>query len=622
MFAIRIITVISAFSLILACSQSNEGTPNLDEETSLSKPVVYQIFTRLFGNKNTQNKPWGTIEENGAGKFNDINDEALASLADLGVTHIWYTGILHHATATDYREYGISLDDPDVIKGRAGSPYAVKDYYQVAPDLAVDVNNRMQEFEALIARTHDHGLKVIIDIVPNHVARHYQSLGKPKGVEDFGSRDNTSLAYARDNNFYYVPNSKFRVPNKPYQDLGGDSHPMLDGLFNEVPAKWTGNGSRAPQPGVWDWYETVRINYGVKPDGSYDFPTLPAEYASKSIEEHAAFWADKDVPNSWKKYRDIIHFWMDKGVDGFRFDVAELVPVEVWSYLNSSIKRRNPEAFLLAEIYTPSIYRDFIHLGKMDYLYDKVGQYDALVELMQGKGHTQQLVDINASLADIEHHMLRFLENHDERRIASKGFAEDARMGKPAMLVAATMHSGPIMIYFGQELGEKAEGNTGFGGLEEGTWFDTTIFDYWGIASIQAWMNGGSFDGGQLSTEQSELRQWYRTLLNSVKHARATQGKLIPLQNQENSLTFMLNHPQQTWLVASNFSRDSDYQTTIVLPATAFEALELPTGNYTLLGKLNGIRGELQVTQDAGQVTFRLPVMNGDIFEIPKHLEN
>ncbi|MEY3018107.1 MAG: hypothetical protein RL336_1242, partial [Pseudomonadota bacterium] len=324
MLTIRKFTVITVLLLIAACSYSDRDTPATVETPQIQKPVVYQIFTRLFGNKTTLNKPWGTIEENGVGKFNDINDNALASLADLGVTHIWYTGILHHATATDYRAYGISLDDPDVIKGRAGSPYAIKDYYQVAPDLAVDVNARMAEFEALVARTHKHGLKVIIDIVPNHVARHYQSLGKPEGIEDLGENDDTSMAYARDNNFYYVPDSTFSVPNKPYQDLGGDSHPMLDGEFKEAPAKWTGNGSRAPQPGVWDWYETVRINYGVKPDGSYDFPTLPAEYAAKSIEEHAAFWEHKDVPNSWKKYRDIIHFWMDKGVDGFRFDVAEL----------------------------------------------------------------------------------------------------------------------------------------------------------------------------------------------------------------------------------------------------------------------------------------------------------
>ncbi|MEY3017531.1 MAG: 4-alpha-glucanotransferase, partial [Pseudomonadota bacterium] len=334
--------------------------------------------------------------------------------------------------------------------------------------------------------------------------------------------------------------------------------------------------------------------------------------------EHAAFWEHKDVPNSWKKYRDIIHFWMDKGVDGFRFDVAELVPVEVWSYLNSSIKQRNPEAFLLAEIYTPAIYRDFIQLGKMDYLYDKVGQYDALYGLMQGSGSTQQLLNINQDLADIEQHMLRFLENHDERRIASKGFAEDARMGKPAMLLAATMHSGPIMIYFGQELGEKAEGNTGFGGLEEGTWFDTTIFDYWGVPAIQAWMNNGRFDGGQLSAQQAALREWYSALLNSVKTAEATQGQLIPLHTEEKSITFILNHPQQTWLVTSNFSRESAYLGNLNLPADLVKDLSLRAGNYHLVGKLSGTQGELVVTDETATASFNIPAMDGEIFEIAK----
>ena len=67
---------------------------------------------------------------------------------------------------TDYRAFGIERDDPDVVKGRAGSPYAIKDYYDIDPDLAVDVNHRMAEFESLVDRTHQHGMKVIIDFVP------------------------------------------------------------------------------------------------------------------------------------------------------------------------------------------------------------------------------------------------------------------------------------------------------------------------------------------------------------------------------------------------------------------------------------------------------------------------
>ncbi|PIY33440.1 MAG: alpha-amylase, partial [Bacteroidetes bacterium CG_4_10_14_3_um_filter_42_6] len=394
------------------------------KEQKVEKINVYQVFTRLYGNKNTHYKPWGTIEENGVGKFNDFNDKSLSEIKKMGITHLWFTGVLHHAVIRDYTAFGITNDDPDVVKGRAGSPYAVKDYYNVDPDLAVDPAQRLQEFEALIKRTHNHDLKAIIDIVPNHVARNYQSVSNPDGTEDFGALDDTSVEYARNNNFYYVPGQDFQVPDflNGYEPLGGEPNPLSDHFFYESPAKWTGNGSREAKPGFYDWYETVKINYGIRPDGSKDFETLPAEYAQKDYKEHAVFWADKQVPDSWKKFRDIALYWIDKGVDGFRYDMAEMVPVEFWSYMNSSIKMKNPRAFLLAEVYNPSLYRDYIFMGKMDYLYDKVELYDILKHIMQGYGSTDNLVPIQEGLADIEHHMLHFLENHDEQRIASIGF--------------------------------------------------------------------------------------------------------------------------------------------------------------------------------------------------------
>ncbi|WP_372649767.1 alpha-amylase family glycosyl hydrolase, partial [Draconibacterium sp.] len=240
--------LVSIFFLILvlfACQPNHQQKPEKPDSPQ-GKYVVYQVFTRLFGNTNTTNKPWGTIEENGVGKFNDFTDRALEEIKSMGVTHIWYTGVPHHDVITDYTEYGISNDDPDVVKGRAGSPYAVKDYYNVNPDLAIDPANRLAEFEALIERTHKHGMKVIIDIVPNHVARNYQSISKPEEVSDFGENDDTSVEYKRDNNFYYIPGEAFQVPEflNGYQPLGGDDHPLSDGKFDENPAKWTGNGAR------------------------------------------------------------------------------------------------------------------------------------------------------------------------------------------------------------------------------------------------------------------------------------------------------------------------------------------------------------------------------------------
>ena len=483
-------------TILTACKEEPSQKPTVP--TMKKKEVVYQVFTRLFGNTNTNNKPWATIEENGVGKFADFTTEALTEIKDLGITHIWYTGVPHHAVIRDYTAYGISNDDPDVVKGRAGSPYAVKDYYNVNPDLAVDPSKRLEEFKALVQRTHNAGMKVIIDIVPNHVARNYEGLTNPEGVEDFGASDDTSKAYDKNNNFYYIPGEAFQVPEwqDGYLPLGGDAHRLADAKFEEVPAKWTGNGSRLARPHFNDWYETVKINYGVRPDGTKDFEELPEEYRQKEYKEHYEFWKDKALPDSWYKFKDITQYWLDLGVDGFRFDMAEMVPVEFWSYLNSNIKMKNPDAFLLAEVYNPQLYRDYIHKGKMDYLYDKVELYDSIKHIMKGYGWTDHIPVVQKGMADIEHHMLHFLENHDEQRISSPEFAGNAQLGKPAMVVSATISTSPTMIYFGQEVGEPGAEDAGFGKPSR-----TSIFDYIGVPHHQRWVNDKKFDVGQLSEE-------------------------------------------------------------------------------------------------------------------------
>lgn len=553
-----------------------------EHETSDSlnqgKPVVYQLFTRLYGNKNTANVPWGTIDENGVGKFNDITDTALASIKALGTSHVWYTGVPHHAVINDYTEFGISNDDPDVVKGRAGSPYAVKDYYNVNPDLAEDPNQRLEEFEALISRTHEAGMKVIIDIVPNHVARRYESLSMPEGHSNFGENDDTTVTYARDNNFYYVVDEPFQVPTSPdYKPLGGEQHALLDGKFEEFPAKWTGNGARAPKPDINDWYETVKINYGVKPDGSYDFPTLPAEYANLSYQQHAAFWADKSLPNSWYKFRDIAHYWLDKGVDGFRYDMAEMVPVEFWSFLNSSIKQKRPDAFLLAEVYQPSKYRDYLHSGKMDYLYDKVGFYDTLKAIMQGRGKVSDLVSVHDDVADIASHMLHFLENHDEQRIASPDFAGDAEKGKPALAVSALISSAPTLLYFGQDVGEDGSEETGFGDPTR-----TTIFDYAGVPAHQRFMNNGKFDAGQSTEEEKALHSFYKDVMNIAATHSAINGRYKSLHAlnlsekdsaySEQQFAFVREENDQGFIVIANFSDNATGPISLIVPASAIKA--------------------------------------------------
>ena len=584
----------------------------INEERLMGKAVVYQVFTRLFGNKVTRNKPWGTIEENGVGKFSDFDEKALQGIRELGTTHIWYTGVPHHAVIRDYTSFGISNDDPDVVKGRAGSPYAVKDYYNVNPDLADKPARRLEEFEALIKRTHDNGMKVIIDIVPNHVARGYASKSRPKDVSDFGADDDTSVEWARDNNFYYVPGQDFQVPVTPdaYSPLGGDEHPLADGKFPESPAKWTGNGSRESQPRFDDWFETVKINYGVRPDGSYAFDRLPAAAREWSIEEHAAFWADKDVPDSWRKFREIAFYWLEKGVDGFRYDMAEMVPVEFWSYLNSAIKAANSEAFLLAEVYTPPLYRDYLELGRMDYLYDKVGFYDTLKLIMQGKASTDALAPVHAEVLDIEEHMLHFLENHDEQRIASPDFAGDANKGRPAMVVSALISRSPTMLYFGQDVGEPGDGDTGFGDPTR-----TTIFDYWGVPAHQRWMNDGAFDGGQLGKEEKDLRDFYRRLMSFSASSTALTGNYAEIHSFNRSedndayndkvFSFVRWKDSERLIVLSNFDSDSRYDLEVRLPAAIISAWQLTDGRYMLDEQLYR-RNHAQLIVDKGQGVLRI----------------
>ena len=496
------------------------------------KVIVYQVFTRLFGNTNTTNKPWGTIEENGVGKFADFTAKALKEIKALGMTHIWFTGVLHHAMVADYKSIGISDDHADVVKGRAGSPYAIKDYYNVNPDLAVNPEKRLQEFKALIDRTHKAGLKVIIDIVLNHVARNYDSISLPKGEKNFGAEDNTSVAYHRDNNFYYVPNEGFRLPHweNGYLPLGGEQSSR--GSYHEFPAKWTGNGSRSPQPGFNDWYETVKVNYGVRPDGGYEFDDVPEEIKGKPAKEHAAFWANKSVPNTWEKFKAIAAYWLDFGVDGFRYDMAEMVPVPFWSYLNAAIKQKNPEAIVMAEVYNPGLYREYIFGGLMDYLYDKVDLYDGLKHIMKGYGWTDHIQTVQSQLGDIQEHLLYFLENHDEQRIAHPEFVGNPLVGDAGDDGTSYPEQCCFDDLLGQEVGEPAMENAGFGSASR-----TSIFDYIGVPAFQRWVNNKKYDGGQSTSQERMLRNYYKQLLNLALTEEAFDGEYqeIHFYNKEHT---------------------------------------------------------------------------------------
>lgn len=475
-------------------------------ESSSGKMILYQMMTRLFGNKISVNKTFGTKQENGVGKFNDINDNALEGIKNMGVTHVWYTGIIEHALLTNYTAFGIPLDEPDVVKGLAGSPYAIKDYYDVNPDLAVNVKDRMKEFEQLVERTHKHGLKVIIDFVPNHVARVYHSDAKPPGVKDLGETDDQSLNFNPGNNFYYLPGQSFQAP-KTKMIISDSTIAAKIGKYEESPVKVTGNDVFSSSPTVNDWYETVKLNYGV------------------DIQNGRKTHFDP-VPDTWNKMKDILLFWASKKVDGFRCDMAEMVPVEFWNWVIPQVKAVNPEVIFAAEVYNPSAYRNYIDKGKFNYLYDKVQLYDTLRLLVSGQQSTLDIARIQRNQEDIQDHMLHFLENHDEQRIASRFFAGDPWKAIPAMVISATIDRGPVMIYSGQEVGESGAGDEGFQG-DDGR---TTIYDYWGLTEHQKWMSGGKFTGDSLSLEQKQLQQFYTDLLTLASHNPAiSQGQFINL---------------------------------------------------------------------------------------------
>ena len=522
-----------------------------------NKVIIYQVMPRLFGNQNKTCKVRGTLKENGVGKFADFTSKVLREIRLLGCNYIWYTGVIEHATQTDYSKYGIEKDNVYVVKGAAGSPYAIKDYYDIAPDLAVNVPDRMREFEDLVSRTHDAGLKVIIDFVPNHVARRYHSDAKPDGVSDLGENDDTQVHFKPNNNFYYIPRQELSA--QFYLGEGQNA-------YVEYPAKATGNDCFGAYPNRNDWYETVKLNYGV------DYMHGRKKYFDP-------------IPNTWNKMLDILLFWCSKKIDGFRCDMAEMVPVEFWGWGIPQVKVKYPDVKFIAEIYNPHEYRYYIFDGKFDYLYDKVGLYDLLRSIICGHASASQITRCWQSLDGINTHMLNFLENHDEQRIASSQFAQDPFRAFPALVVASMMNVNPMMIYFGQELGEPGADAEGFSGHDG----RTTIFDYWSIESVRNWYNGGNCNTALLTKEQKELRALYKKVLTLCnKESAISSGTFFDLMyvnldnpafNANRQYAFLRKYGQEMLIIVSNFD-EFDVSVGIRIPQHAFDVMKIPQGEW------------------------------------------
>ena len=550
------------------------------------KTIIYQVLVRLFGNTNTKNIPYGSRQENGIGKFSDFTYEALQGIKELGVTHIWLTGVLHHALVGDYTYLGIPNDFPYLVKGRAGSPYAIKDFYNVDPDLAENPINRLEEFASLVERIHHCGMKVIIDIVPNHIARQYFTLSKRKGVKNFEEDDDATVTYARDNNFYYNIGERLCLPTLSlgYTPTEPALRELSETPYVEYPAKWTGN-SCSSAPEITDWYETVKLNYGITPEGKKDFDTLPSEFAQWDYGTHYAFWRSKIVPDTWLKFKDIVAFWLGFGIDGFRYDMAEMVPVEFWSYLNSFIKTKKPDSFLIAEVYNPNLYHDYLFMGKMDALYDKVGLYDTLRNIICYEQTTDSIDIAEQAVKDIAPQMLHFLENHDEQRIASDAFASDAFRGLPAMTVSTYLSDASVMLYFGQEVGERAEQHAGFGSPSR-----TSIFDYIGVPAHQRWVNNKKYDGGALSSTEKILRDFYKRLLHLpvkgiFKNIHHYNRIHTPYYNDK-VYSFVREEERRKWIIIVNFSRTEIFGFDLQIPPILLQSWQLSQKDIPLTEEL------------------------------------
>ncbi len=543
-------TICALLSLMTASNHAAESR----------RPVIYQLLVRTFGNTNETRKSHGTLVENGCGKFKDINDAALVSLRDLGFSHLWLTGVLEQASGTFYPNR--PADDPNILKGIAGSPYAIKDYFDICPDYAEDPDKRIEEFKQLLDRCHAKGFKVIIDFVPNHVARSYDSDVKPD--LSFGKDDNRDVFFDKDNHFFYLTEDS--PGGGPPLKLPTAHLPGCDGTFAPESkfGRVTGNNAVTWAPSIHDWYETVKLNYG------HDFTTGSVTWDLPGPDASTA-----DVPKTWRTMDQVIAYWQELGVDGFRVDMAHIVPMEFWIWAVKRARARDAEVFFSAEAYdndpsklsTGHVLDELLKAG-FDAVYDDPA-YDQL-EGIYDSGKWANDLDAITFTGERFHQSLRYGENHDEVRLASpkEWGGLGMQVGKPVSAVLFAMGRGAVMLYHGQEVGEPAAGIEGFSGDDA----RTSIFDYWSMPEFTKWVNGGKYDGARLSDEQKALRTWYGKLIRATQSPAFTAGEFYGLNhaNKENPdfgrvgdetvsghwlYAFLRHDPAsgQTFLVVANF---------------------------------------------------------------------
>ena len=537
----------------------------------MNKPIIYQMLPRLWGNDKVRPKKNGNLSENGTGKFSDIDTNTLEYLKWLGCSHVWYTGIIRHSTQAS--ENGCTASHPQFVKGKAGSPYAICDYYDVNAYLADNPEDRLEEFKQLIKRTHDAGLKVIIDFVPNHVSRDYGKVDPTEGHPMLGREDDKTVHWKQENDFYYYPGQSLILPTTTPKGMEA---------YKEFPAMATGNNCFTSTPGINDWFETVKINY-------CDYHT-----------------------GTWDKMYDIIEYWASLGVDGFRCDMVELVPPQFFKWLISKIKTKYPSLIFVAEVYKKELYGEYIREVGFDYLYDKSGLYDTLRSVVEKNvGDDGMPVDLWQSatgitrnwqyLGDLQPYMLNFLENHDEQRFASEFFGKEAGKTFAPLYVSLLINTAPFMVYFGEEVGEKGMDEEGFSGKDG----RTTIFDWWSVGSVRRLrklIESGEYRNlsvsklvkAGLKKEEAEVFcKFAEALRFASSNEIVKNGTTYDLCycnygsegfDKDRHFVFLRNYENHTLLISANFS-ESAAKMKISIPEHAFEWLGIPQTDEIHPGK-------------------------------------
>lgn len=538
----------------------------------MNKPIIYQMLPRIWGNDTVKPKKNGRLEENGTGRLSDIDNPTLEYIKWLGCSHLWLTGMLRHSTQADVQ--GCTPSHPQFVKGKAGSPYAICDYYDINPYLADNPDERMLEFKDLINRVHQAGLKLIIDFVPNHVARDYGKVNPSPGHPVLGKEDDKTVHWKEENDFLYYPGQELKLPT---------SCPKGIEPYREMPAMATGNNCYSAEPGINDWYETVKINYG---------------------DTHTS---------TWDRMLDIVEYWASMGVDGFRCDMVELVPVSFMKWMIAEVKKNHPSVIFIAEVYKKDLYNEYVRNVGFDYLYDKSGLYDALRAVVQKNTDDNGMpVELWQSamgitrcwqfLGDLQPYMLNFLENHDEQRFGSDFFGKDARNTFAPLYVSLFMNTAPFMIYFGEEVGERGMDEEGFSGRDG----RTTIFDWWSVGSVRRLrkvISSGEYRSLDVKTlvkagmkkEEAEVfvrfAEASRYASSDTAISKGTTYDLCYCNlssdgfDKNRHYAFLRDYEDHTVLVAANFS-NREAKIKLTIPAHAFEWMEIPVTEEMYPGKM------------------------------------